>query len=256
MSIERCQRCVGGTFQNQVANECLPVDAFGDVAGKQVQVATIGLNPAATEFYQGNISVEQNQRLSMLSDYRISSRADLKDADMADAEKKRKHYFNNPQRGWHPYFEKLESFFSRVQPAWSYVSGRVVHIDLVACATKVRWGDLSGDCQVGLMQNCREYFLATLSKLPNGTLLLLDGKTVVAEMQKLGLAVEKDGGDQRIDVTGNTGWAGKIICKDKTFPFRGWSIPVGRMTPVIRYNLAIWVGGTMRPPLPFLPLSK
>ena len=256
MVIEKCQRCVGNqTCSNQVVAECIPVRAFGDGSSKLVQVATIGLNPARNEFFHYGLAKGRSQRLAVLHDYEATSRADLQDADVDDARNRRKGYFSNLNRGWHPHFEKLESFVSRIEPVWSYFSGRVVHIDLVACATEVRWGELSASCQTGLLANCRAHFLATLSRLPNGTLLFFDGSRVISEMRQIGLSFEQEGGDQRINIQGNLGCVGKLIFREKTFPFRGWSMPVGKLTLPWRYDLAFWVCGTLRPPLSFLPNS-
>jgi hypothetical protein len=248
MTIEKCQRCIGShACQSQVVNECLPVNAFGDVSGKSVEVATIGLNPALNEFFYNGAAKERSQRLPILNDYNVTSRANLQNGDIDDAKKRRETYFKDPDRGCHPHFEKLESLVSRVQPAWSYLLGNVVHIDLVACATEVRWGDLSNNCQAELLTNCRGHFLATLSRLPNGTLLFFDGTRVVSEMKQIGLQFKQEGGEKLINIRGNRGCIGELKFGDKTFPFRGWSIPVGKLTMLWRYDLAFWIRGTLPP---------
>jgi hypothetical protein len=161
MMIEKCHHCIGSqACENQVVNECLPVSAFGNVSGKSVKVATIGLNPALNEFYLSDYITLKNRslRLAALVDYNITSRADLQEADIEDVKRRREEYFINAEREPHSYFEKLESLISRIEPRWSFVSGRVVHIDLVACATRVRWSKLSDNCQKELIGNCREFF--------------------------------------------------------------------------------------------------
>jgi hypothetical protein len=263
MTIERCHRCVGDTCENQVVNECLPVSAFGNVSGKSVKVAIIGLNPALNEFYLSDYITLKSRslRLAALIDYNLTSRADLQEADIDDAKKRREEYFINADREWHSHFEKLESLVSRIEPRWSFVLGRVVHIDLVACATRVRWGKLSGNCQNELIKNCRGYFLETLSQLPSGTLLLLDGIRVVNEMRLL--EVEQPGlnfgQEKEMEISliqGNRGFIGKMKWGEKEFPFRGWSMPVGKLPLFWRYDLAEWLCRTFNPPLPFLPISK
>jgi hypothetical protein len=257
--IEKCHHCVGSqACQNQVVNECLPVGAFGNVSGKSVKAAIIGLNPALNEFFHSDYKTikSRSQRLAVLGDYNLTSRADLQEADIDDAKKRRAEYFISADREWHSHFEKLESLISRIQPLWSFVSGRVVHIDLVACATQMRWNDLSDDCQKELITNCRGHFLATLSLLPTGTMLLLDGSRVISEIKKLDLIFEQDGGEQPINIQWNRGCVGKLKWGEKEFPFRGWSIPVGKLSQFWRYDLAAWVCGTFKPPLPFLPVAK
>jgi hypothetical protein len=255
MMIEKCHRCVGSqACENQVVNECLPVDVFGNISEKSVMVATVGLNPALNEFYERDYKTpkSRDQRLAMLSDYKLNSRADLHEADLKDAKKRREEYFVNTAREWHSYFERFESLISRIEPRWSFVSGRVVHIDLVACSTYVRWSELSENCKTNLLSNCRGHFLETLSNLPNGTLLLFDGSSVINEMRNLGATFDREGDY----LQQNRGYIGNLKLGEKLFPFRGWSKPVGKLSLIWRYDLAEWLCRTFNPPLPFLPVSK
>jgi hypothetical protein len=259
--IEKCHHCVGSqTCENQVVNECLPVCAFGDTSSGQIKIATIGFNPALDEFFSKGLSKDKSQRLAILSDYHLSNRADLSETDIADAKKRRESYFRE-DREWHSHFEKLESMFSRIQPKWSYVTGRAVHIDLVACATKVRWGALSRECQTALVSNCRNHFLASLDRLPDQTLLMLDGIGVVNEMKRLSIELpnfkfEIEKAENISSLLETRGIVGKLKYNDqKTFPFRGWSMPVGRLPIIWRYDLARWVCETFDPPYLFPPTS-
>jgi hypothetical protein len=259
VTIEKCHHCVGSqACENQVVNECLPVGAFGNVLGKSVKVATIGLNPALNEFYEYDYKMakSRDQRLAMLNDYKLTSRADLREVDIKDAKKRSEDYFVNADRECHSYFEKLESLISRIEPRWSFVSGRVVHIDLVACATQKRFGDLSDGCRKQLITNCRVHFSHKLSNLPDKTLLLFDGASVVNEMRNFGTAFEQEGKDHFINIQNNRGYIGKFRLGEKEFPFRGWSMPAGKLSLLWRYDLAAWICRTMSPPLPFLPVSK
>lgn len=258
MLIEKCHQCVGSqACENQVVNECLPVGAFGNVLGKSVWVATIGLNPALNEFYERDYQKPKSreQRLAMLHDYKLTSRADLREVDIKDAKKRSEEYFVNADREYHSYFEKLESLISRIEPRWSFVSGRVVHLDLVACPTQKRFGELSDSCRKQLIANCRVHFLEKLSNLPNKTLLLFDGASIVNEMRNLGATFDQEGG-HLINLQYNRGYIGKFKLGEKEFPFRGWSMPAGKLPLLWRYDLAAWICGTFNPPLPFLPVSK
>lgn len=245
-TIEQCERCIGNAAcQNQVVIECLPVNAFGSVSEKWVKVATIGLNPALNEFRQNGIAKARNLRLPILSDYGAAARINLNAADSDDAKKRREEYFKNHDREWHAFFEKMECLVSRIQPSWSYLSGSAVHIDMVACATEVRWSDLSNGCQSELLINCRGHFLATLSRLPDGTMLLFDGTRVTNEMQQLGLQYEQLGRVQLVNIKGTGGSLGVLKFGDKTFPFRSWSTPASKLTLPWRHDLAHWVRGTL-----------
>ena len=264
MIIERCHLCVGNSAcENQVVNECIPVGAFGRINDKSVKVATIGLNPASTEFatFDFNKPKERNQRLAMLADYNLTNRTDLLDKDVADAKNRRENYFTDGERDCHSYFQKLESVISRIQPAWSYLTGRIVHIDLVACTTKERWGKLGQDCKSNLVKNCRPHFLSALNELPNGTLLLLDGSRAVDEMHQIGklangVSFELEHQGYFSPLIENRSYIGSLKYNGKLFPFRGWSIPVGVLTLLYRYDLAASLCKTFSPPLDFLPATR
>jgi hypothetical protein len=248
MTIERCQRCVGShVCENQVVTECLPVSCFGDITNPQLKVVTVGLNPALNEYYFNGIPRDRSQRLALLADYNVTARIDLRDADVADAQRRRDGYFHDGERNWHPYFERMESVVNRVDPDWSYVLGTVCHLDLVACATKDRWGNITPKTQALLVDNCREYFLDSLSKLASGTVLLCDGPRATREIKNLGLPVEHQPAELiniRETGGGDCGWIGKLILGGKEFPFRGWSSHVTQLTAVWRFDLAFWLRET------------
>lgn len=212
MTIEKCHRCIDSqtTCKNQIDSDCLPVCAFGNVSGKLVEAATIGLNPALDEFYQNDYKTlkDRSQRLAVLQDYELISRIDLQKINTDEAKKRREEYFTDANRECHPYFKRLQNKISDIEPRWSFVSGRIVHIDLVACATRVRWGKL-GSCQNELLNNCQENFLTTLFQLPNGTELIPTNQWVSAEIQKLNFtALEND----------NIRCVGRLKLGEKEFP--------------------------------------
>ncbi len=249
MTIEMCQRCVGShACDNEVVEECLPVPFFGDISHPLLKVVTVGLNPALNEYYHGGVPKTRSQRLAMLADYKMNARAALRDTDMADAKAWRERYFNASDRNWHPYFEKMESVVNRVNPAWSYVRGTAAHLDLVACATKDRWSELAPETKAHLVENCREHFLASLSSLPNGTILLCDGPRVMIQLQNPPLRLEQEPAELinigREPGRGDTGWIGKLFFGDKEFPFRAWSSQVSQLSAVWRFDLAFWLSET------------
>jgi hypothetical protein len=176
----------------------------------------------------------------------VKARAELRDADLADAKARRERYFNASDRNWHTFFEKMESVINRVNPAWSYLWGTAAHLDFVACATKDRWSELAPQTKTSLIRNCREHFLASLSILPNGTVLLGDGQGVMAALQNTPLRMELQPA-QLINVReggGDKGWIGKVFFGGKEFPFRGWSSQVGHLSAVWRFDLAYWLAET------------
>ena len=255
MPVERCHRCVGNPeCENQVVNECLPVPYFGDLTKAHLKVVTVGLNPALNEYYDYRerewVAHVRSQRLALVSDYGMQSRTGLHDEDVEDAKKRRESYFTDSKRNWHSYFEKMESVLNRVNPAWTYVMGSAAHIDLVGCATKVRWSKLNRETQNTLIGNCREHFLATLSSLPSGTVILCDGPRATHEISNCGLRVEmkpKELINVRELPSGDIGFIGELFIGDKQFPLRGWSSQVSRLSAVWRYDLAFWLHGTLFP---------
>ena len=98
--------------------------------------------------------------------------------------------------------------------------------------------------------------MSTLSQLPNYTLLFLDGSTVIQEAQNIelkkeGCMLEPDGHGQPINVSGNIGSKGIIKWGDKEFPFRGWTITIGQLSMLGRYDLAYWICQSFNPPFHF-----
>lgn len=251
MPIERCNRCVGNpACDNQVVNECLPVPHFGDITKPHLKVVTVGLNPALNEYYHDGVANHRTKRLALLGDYEVESRTDLRDADVDDAKKRREQYFTDVKRDWHSYFEKMESVLNRVNPGWTYVMGSAVHIDLVGCVTKSRWGKLTSESQTALIGNCREHFVATLSGLPSGTVILCDGPRAIREISNSGLRVEFKP-TQLINVRetfgADAGCVGELFIGEKKFQVRGWTSQVSHLSAVWRYDLAFWLHGTLFP---------
>ena len=250
MVIEKCQVCVGDpACENQVDSRCLPVPVFGDLTKPHLKVVTIGLNPALNEFLDRGQAVERSQRLAMLEDYQVATRADLSPMNVFDAKKRREEYFANPDRNWAAYFERMESVLTRVQPAWTYVMGSAAHIDIVACATKDRWGDLTNGCKTALTKNCQTHFVNSLTSLPNGTVILGDGQRTRQALGQLGLdfTIEKTERINILKIPIDTGWVGKIKTGDKIYPFLGWSAPVGTLSVLWRVDLANWIHRQLYP---------
>jgi hypothetical protein len=174
-TIEQCEVCreIG---MNEILWEALPVPAFGKPSNIQVKVATIGINPAASEFYVGDKAKTREERLVLLRDYQKLSRSALDSEDIIDAPKHRDSYFYSehgiPRRYYHSWFDPLESILGGINPDWSYFNGTAVHIDVVSCATKFAWRTLSTQTKKALQKNCQEHFRRTISELPPGTILL------------------------------------------------------------------------------------
>jgi hypothetical protein len=229
--IEKCVICRNTAAESDVVWNCLPVPAFGNPKSDQVKVATIGLNPALNE-----------PRLPRLADYGKKSREELTDANVKDSAKCRENYFIECEKHWHNYFETLDSFLGRVNHLWSYARN-VVHIDLVACATKEKFAKTNEKSREILITNCRRHFLRTLIQLPKEAMLLLDGRAVCDNLLRLG-RVNFDVGPELILITPRVrvkGLCGSITINERQFKFRGWNMPVGKLNRLQRIDLAIWL---------------
>ena len=254
-TIERCSVCLDNpATASVVAEKCLPVPAFGNHRLDRVKVATIGLNPALNEFFENDEWKQREQRLAILDDYGRLTRESLSAEEIQHATKRRENYFTDARRDWHSYFDSLDCLLGRVSGKWSYVYGTAVHLDLVACATTVRFGMLDDDSQEGLQANCRRHFERTLIQLPLGTLLLFNGVSVHNSIQPYCQKFEAR--DELItifsDARKHMGCVGQVEFGSRKFEFRAWSIPVRKLTLLCRHDLAFWLRGTLGfPRFPF-----
>jgi hypothetical protein len=258
MPIEQCQRCLENpSCSGEVHNGCLPVPFFGDIKTPHLKVVTVGLNPALNEFVVNDSSKPRTERLAMLADYGHEQRADLTESEIAEAQARREKYFRDHLRDWHSYFDKMESILTRVKPAWTYGFGSAVHIDVVACATRNRWGNLTNKCQEAMIANCRDHFETAISGLPNGTVILCDGRRATREVASL----DKNNKLRQAFINvrepgrGDLGWVGELHLNVKKFPVRGWSSQVTHLSAVWRINLANWIHCTFQPPNTWPPLE-
>ncbi len=185
-SIERCGPCSGS-----IQPECLPVASFGDASAENVQVATIGLNPALDEWTTNTGGWKlRSHRVATLFDYRVTARTELTDAHLADARARAHTYFSNKQREWHSYFEVFDGVLGRINSGWSYALGTAVHIDLVACATRQRFGKVSDTAK--LISNCHQHFRRAVGSLPPNTKLLFNGISIVNRLSEFGGVIVED----------------------------------------------------------------
>jgi hypothetical protein len=228
--IEKCSICRGTAAGAAVDWNFIPIPYFGNPANAIVKVATIGLNPAANE-----------PRLPKLRDYGKESRDSLTDDDVNSCEARREHYFTNSEETWHNYFRAFESVLGRINHLWSYASN-AVHIDLVACVTRARFGLVAGLPRESLFRNCRPHFLGTLAQLPSDTILLLDGEAVCNNVLSLGQAAFEAKPELVLIDPQVVGLRGALNIEGKQFKFRGWKKPsVSKLNVPQRNNLAIWL---------------
>jgi hypothetical protein len=241
--IERCSLCCHDPVTaGAVVGACVPVAAFGNHRSYTVKVATIGLNPALNEFQDQRGWFERRLRLPIVSDYGTENREQISDNHLKDARVRRESYFEDARRDWHNYFKRLDWLLGRVSWLWSYANGTAVHVDLVACPTRLNWQGLDTEVQATLKSNCQKHFIRTLTELPKQTVLLLNGKLVYDAVCCISNQAECR--TQLINVQGQTRWIGCCWIGGRQFEIRGWNLPVGSLKAIHVVDLATWLRGT------------
>ena len=211
---------------------------FGNHKSPSVRVATVGLNPSATEFLddKGDWKPE-TKRLPLVTDFGVRERGDLNAEHIEQANKLRAEYFQRPH---HSFFGPLQGLLSAVNIEWNYVAGTAVHVDLVACGTWRAWSEMSGKAIQAVVANCHNHLIQTLTELPDGTFLLLDGRTVNTTLAANSFdRVEDTIGE--VEVV--TVWRGSLQIEGKCFKYAGWSKPVDKVANCL--YLKNWLQGVI-----------
>jgi hypothetical protein len=207
-----------------------------------VAVATVGLNPALNEWQEKGRWRPMERRLSILSDFNATKRGELTDSDLIGVRATRDAYFTNKP---HSYFGPLESLLQCVKPTWSYHSGTAIHLDLVACATRERWGYLPTDAKVVIKANCRENVRHTLRLLPGVTILLLNGKPVLDGLLEAAISASvtsrNDDTREIRGASGTRGFLGHISAGSNSLRYLGWSAPISTTSGPTALAIALWI---------------
>ena len=231
----RCMDCWDSSANAAIMWQCLPVPAFGNHNSPSVRVATVGLNPSATEFVNkfGDWK-PQTERLPLVTDFGVRERDHVSVANLERAANLRATYFERPH---HSFFNSLQNLLSAANEDWNYSTGTAVHLDLVACGTWRAWGKMSKRATDELVKNCHKHMKRTLTELPNETLLLLDGKTANTT-----LAHNFGFGERMEEHIGNvTVWRGSLQIEGRCFQYKGWNIPINYLPPPNRRDLGHWL---------------
>jgi hypothetical protein len=163
----------------EVLEWACPVPFFGQI--RSSAVATVGINPSNREFVDsaGYALDATNRRLPTLDSLSIRQWSDATGAHVREVVDSCERYFaNNPYRLW---FDVLERMLSA--GGHSFYSGRrACHIDLVAFATRTKWGELDRDVQRELVEQGRRAMAEMIRDSPVG-MLVLNGRSVVREFE-------------------------------------------------------------------------
>jgi hypothetical protein len=206
---------------------CLPVPSFGNPARTKVQAATIGLNPASTEFRDPDSTIRREEdRLPMLHDFEVADRTELTEAALRRAREKRDHYFSNKPHKW---FRPMQLVLRGMNLGWSYAEGTAVNIDVVACATGDAIGVLPVEVRSHLMANCQKHFIETVSTLPDGTWLVVNGRGAFLAMKAaFSLAPNAEFSGRLPKSEEIEMFVGSVNVGKKTLRYFGWSANLHR----------------------------
>jgi hypothetical protein len=159
-----------------------PVPSFGDVS--RSAVATLGLNPSNREFVDesGRELDGPSRRLHTLTSLGLRKWSDVDSTHIRlIAEACREYFSRNPYNGW---FRTLDDVISGAGVSYYRGPYRACHLDLIPYATTCKWTDLTIRQRSSLLAVGAET-LALLLRDSSIRVLILNGRTVVAQLQKV-----------------------------------------------------------------------
>jgi len=163
-----------------------PVVAFGDP--RVAEVATLGINPSKVEFVErGAFLTGRLRRLATLESLGADDLAALSDAQVAEVVADCARYFDpdrNPYRRW---FDPLDRLLG-VGAGVSFYDGTACHLDLVQWATDPIWSQIAAAAVRRALLADGEPHLRTQLRHENIRLVVLNGRTVLELVQRIGLA--------------------------------------------------------------------
>jgi hypothetical protein len=229
----------------------LPVVSFGDP--DVAVVATLSLNPSWREFQsqRGEWLLGDRCRLASLVSLGVEDPRDLTDAQVAQVVAESHGYFGGPNwyRAW---FRWLESLLQGSR-AGSYLDGSACHLDLVQWATKPAQGDLSPMVWGRLVEHGRD-FLRWQLRNSNVELVLLNGASVVREVQRAGLVAGFDEDVLAYQTAKGEGRIRVFRAIAEGLVFLGWNRPLaGALSSDGRQRLEHWVAQAVQEGASALP---
>ena len=221
-----------------VVKNSTPVVSFGNPY--KALVATVGINPSSKEFLdnKNNILPQDQKRLVDLDSL---NKTNLNQLDEKDAEKIIDGCYNYFKTGNHyKWFDQMEEHV--LQPTgYSYFDDTACHLDLIQWATDPVWSGIkSKEVQNMLLEQDKEFFIHQINKY-NFETVFLNGKTVVEQVEKLGIVKLTEVAEVVNLKTGNisrikTGKVGQT-----TFVGWGLNIPAKETTLQMRKALGQWL---------------
>ena len=167
-----------------IVERSTPVLSFGDAL--RADVATLGINPSRQEFYstEGELLIGAQRRLATTDSLGITAGQPLTEDQARRVVAESNDYFARNPYNW---FNPLEALLNTAASA-SYYDRSACHLDLVQWATDPVWGKLTDRGAAALLLEEGRLHLETLLARSNVHLVLLNGATVVEQLQNIGLA--------------------------------------------------------------------
>src|ERR1043166_1828277 len=210
-AVSKCTLCL--SCAASILNDYIPTFRFGVLS--TCRAVTISINPAE--------NVHGRRPLPRLGDYGVTDRRDLKEEHLSDISRRSDEYFAHGTK--HRFFNTLASVVASIDQTWTYETGTLSHVDLVACVTRPTWANgVPEEDRSVMLRNCRPHFLNTLRLLPPDCWLLCDGKTALQ-------AIEAAGGLTAISerVAKITISLGTLVFDSKEYRYVGWSRPAHKL---------------------------
>lgn len=175
-----------------VVRHSTPVVAFGDPT--LARVATLGINPSRLEFVhrKSGALLDGDRRLATLPSLGARSLQELSEAQAAEVVADCCAYFG--RRPYMQWFRPLDELLRRATGA-SYLDGSACHLDLVQWATDPVWGKIpDAGVRDALLEDGLPHLRKLLS-LPDLRLVLLNGRSVSKQVERVGLVDLRPSGE-------------------------------------------------------------
>jgi hypothetical protein len=223
-AVAKCTRCLTLPESECVLAEYVPVYRFGRLSS--AQAVTVSINPAENK--------PGSKSLPVLSDFNCGSRIELTDDHIAMVSEGCNSYFEGDDP--HDFFSDIEQVAVGLNAEWTYASGKLAHIDAVACVTRPIWSGIRpAALRRTIAEKCSFHFKSTLRLIPSGCWLLCDGRTVLDTVQRAGVVMTLRGSvhgkKKEVEI-----YTGSFAKDGRTLKVIGWNWPAHTHTiyPVIQ----------------------
>ena len=218
-----------------------PVISFGDAS--TAEVATLGINPSASEFLLDGVLLSDNRRrLATLESLHAISNDSLTDTQVKQVLDDCSTYFDrNPYWLW---FRPLEKVIKQAT-GQSYADGTACHLDLVQWATDPVWGKLKDNSAKQQLLAETHPHLINQIKLGRLSVVLMNGRSVIDRATSSGLVALRQVDVLRVGSVSSRIYVGQL----QSTTFIGWSTNMQSSFGVTRDfgpTLASWIERRLR----------